>query len=216
MATPTKPHDLRVIPLETSPTEDQPSNAPPTNLPVVVGVEVIPYLDMTDGLHGHSRLCLLRSDAEDSDPIYAELSAIIPDADGVEGKALRTSFPIKSPSDPIVEQLLKLKLLELVDPPPSKDYSAVRLTLSDKEVAKRCGDCGRWESRSDKTRLATCSGCRLAWYVNKQCRGQCQVSVAHAFSVLNRFCDGQCQRQAWRDGTPTPHKKLCKRLAAHS
>jgi hypothetical protein len=170
MSTSTKPSDLRVIPLNLSSSGEQPPDAP-TRLLVTVGVEVIPYLDMTDGLHGHPRLCLLHPDAEDSDPLYLELSTVTPDPDGVESKVLRTTFTVTSSGDKVVARLLALNILETVEPQPagaSTEHPVLRLALSDREVAKRCGDCGRWESPSNQARLATCSSCKLAWYVSRQ------------------------------------------------
>lgn len=158
---PTKPSDIRSINLKPTSKDNSPSDATTTETSLTLGVEVIPYLDMTEHLHGHSRLYLLRSDAGESDPVYAELSTTVRDGDNLDAKTLRTAWAVDPTQQDLVDQLVNAKALEILDSQAS--VKSVRLILSDKEVAKRCGECGRWESRSDRARLATCSGCKLAW-----------------------------------------------------
>ncbi|KAG8930316.1 hypothetical protein FRC02_004358 [Tulasnella sp. 418] len=91
-----------------------------------------------------------------------------------------------------LDPLTKAGYLEVVPERKSKDV-LVKVLIPDKGVAKKCRWCDVWEQRTDKERLAVCSGCRKAWY-----------------------CDEECQKQAWKYGRPIPHKKICKLIGSQN
>ncbi|KAG9001066.1 hypothetical protein FRB93_012446 [Tulasnella sp. JGI-2019a] len=172
-----------------------------SNQNLAIGIDITQYLDGTEVPHIHTRFCLIKtfvhngstepSDATSPDRVVAQLSADTPDP-SIDAIDIKTMFHFGA-SKELLQQLLDLKVLEKVSDVESASTASdldseqprVRLILPEKDVAKRCAQCGRWEQQSlDQARLLGCSGCKLA-------------------------CE--CQRENWKDGIPTPHKKVCRR-----
>jgi len=172
----------------------------PSSQELAIGSDIIQYLDFTEYPHIYARFCLVKTLSHQEvhskwDPVVLELSLDYPDTvDGL--KDIKTTFRFGGPEE-VLELLLSLKVLEKVpesssSPPGNKSQlgqTMVRLILPERDIARRCAQCGQWEQQSEnQARLAVCSGCKLAW-----------------------FCDSECQRENWKEGLPTPHKKVCSR-----
>lgn len=151
----------------TIPTSTQ-SASEPSSSEFAIGIDIVQYLDITDLPHIHARFCLIKTLLHSEagvDPVVLELAADAPDASPDDAKDIKTTFRFGADKE-VMEQLLQLKVLESVNSAAGDEHFMVRVILPDKEVTKRCAQCGRWEQHSeDGARLAVCSGCKLAWSV---------------------------------------------------
>ncbi|KAG8859126.1 hypothetical protein FRB96_004696 [Tulasnella sp. 330] len=168
-----------------------PTLTQPASPHLMIGIDIIQYLDLTEEHNIYARLCLVSTLIHSGvDPVVLELSTEALDLPSIDDvKAIKTTFRFGA-GKAVMEQLLHFRILDKMDPVTGDEHPMVQVMLSEKDVAKRCAQCGRWEQQSeDQARLAMCSGCKLAW-----------------------FCDSECQRENWKDGMPTPHKKVCRRM----
>lgn len=226
-----KPTEIRAFSLTIPSLKAGPpsANQPHTNpLPLSLALDIVQYLDLTESAHVQYTYTLLHPEECDldanMDPVFLKISA---DTSSPEDVPMMLDhcfwYEMRHPdASAILQQLLDLDILELVEPArhykptdyPEEDEGLplVRVKIPEKELAKRCKHCSIWEQRTDQERLALCSGCRKAWYVI--CCIIALTSTEQAIdSILHRFCDDECQAQNWKGGIPTPHKKLCKRIA---
>jgi hypothetical protein len=217
-ATASKPTDICTFHLNVSSLKAGPISAaqPFTNpLTLCLALDTIQYLDLTDNLQVQDRLFLLHPEENELDPaldpVFMELPTSSSDLDesseGIEAPQIRVDKDVRSLLDQLTNQKV-LELLEPIDPEGSGPQTRpIGILLSDKEIAKRCKYCEIWEQRTDQERLSVCSRCKSAWWAHSQ------ESHNRLLKELLRFCVEQCQMLSWKNGKPTPHKKLCKMLA---
>ncbi|KAG8905427.1 hypothetical protein FRB99_008973 [Tulasnella sp. 403] len=183
-----------------------PSRSQPLTNPLTLALayDVVHYLDLEDTVHSQTHYALIHPEEReldpDLDPVFLRLDADAPPPDS-EGGHVFWFDTGSSVAPEVLRQLVDLDVLAFTEPrryrkPEDWDGEGegsplVRVVLPEKQLAKRCGQCAIWEQRTDQERLAICGRCKLAWY-----------------------CDDQCQLQSWKSGESTPHKKVCKKLAA--
>lgn len=185
--TASKPSDIRAFELTVPhlPAGPTSSGQPLRNpLPLALAVEIVQYLDLEDSIELQAHYYLILPEESELDPnlnpAFLRLGA--PDAPPPAGfeVALKEGkhefwFDTRTHQDAalLLQQLVEQKILETVNPPqyhkpagwdgPGEGYPLVKVVVSEKELAKRCGYDGIWEQRTDQERLAVCGGCKLAW-----------------------------------------------------
>lgn len=176
--TASKPSDIRAFSLTIPhlkagpPSSSQPLQSP---LSLSLAFDVTLYLDLTDvpNVQAHYYLILPEESELDPhlDPVFLKISADVPPTDSDDKSQLSHTFWFDTgvqDSKEILKQLLDLQIIEVVDPPQIREpldhsFPLVRVAIPDKEMAKRCSNCGIWEQRTDQQRLAVCSRCKLSW-----------------------------------------------------
>ncbi len=177
--TASKPTDIRPFHLNVSSLKAGPISAaqPITNpLTLCLALDTIQYVDLTDNLQVQKRLFLLHPEENELDPALDPVFMELPTSsleDDESSEEIETLF-VRADKDVglLLDQLATqqvLELLETVDPEGSGlQTRAIRILLSDKEIAKRCKYCEIWEQRTDQERLSVCSRCKSAWCAYSQ------------------------------------------------
>lgn len=129
-------------------------------------------------------------------PLYTRLSSVVsghpvenPNSSGQYEFWMKTY----SENETALEQMVRLGVITEVKtagrvPQGYVEFPKVRVTIPLSQMAKRCGNCERWELSTDEKRMRMCSRCEphsKTWY-----------------------CDEECQRKHWKEGYP-PHRKMC-------